>query len=1069
MSETDERARKLLDDLQERAKELNCLYRVDEVLSRQDSPSQEVYRELIQAIPPGWQYPEVCGGVVSVPGEFGASSSYVEHPWQLSADIVVHGETIGEIVVYYTEERPRSDEGPFLREERRLITAIAERVGFHVMQRRLRKEHANWESAVQRLSSPARNPWKVLLDFFRRTDPNLLQRIARKMINHLCWNGIEGAESLLQESLLEFGPVQAGEPEANWPMVRGARQDTMGLTDRTFELASRHLSDAELVSRIQCWINEEKSTFLIKSLENPGTGLADLVEAIERYQSAAIDESELTVAVRTSLKVSLLRRFFVDQLDFINVAKQFVEIGDFFDLVKHMIFTSRSQGKLGGKAAGLFLATRALRKSTEYAEVFHDMKVPKTWYVASDAILEFIQHNNLNEVYNRKYMEIERVRQDYPYIIQVFKNSDFPREIVKGLAAALDDFEDRPLIVRSSSLLEDRVGSAFSGKYKSLFLANQGTKQQRLEALQDAIAEVYASVFGPDPIEYRAERGLLDFREEMGILIQEVVGQRIGSCFLPAFAGVAFSNNEFRWSPRIKREDGLVRMVPGLGTRAVDRMSDDYPVLVAPGQPGLRVNWSADEIIRYSPRKMDLINLERNTFETVEIEGLLRTCGEELPVARRMVSLVDGDRVRKPMGLEPDWESDDFVVTFEGLFTDTPFISRMGALLRVLREKLGMPVDIEFASTGEDLYLVQCRSQSRSAEHAPASIPRDLPKDKVIFQANRYISNGRISNITHIVYVVPENYAKLGDVREMKDVARAVGWLNALLPRRQFVLIGPGRWGSRGDIRLGVSVTYSDINNTALLMEVARQTGEYQPELSFGTHFFQDLVEADIRYIPIYPDRPGMHCNERFLLRSRNILPDILPDFAHLADTLRVIDVPKQTEGRVLRVLLNADLDEAVGILAQPSADSDSPGRVEEAQEEVSGYHWRWRLTMARRIAASLDAARFGVKAFYVFGSTKNATAAANSDLDVIVHHTGSAEQRRELELWLEGWSLSMAESNHLRTGYRSEGLLDVHVVTDEDVERQTSFAAKIGAITDAARRLPLQGEPGAGSAVEDE
>ncbi len=135
------------------------------------------------------------------------------------------------------------------------------------------------------------------------------------------------------------------------------------------------------------------------------------------------------------------------------------------------------------------------------------------------------------------------------------------------------------LIVRSSSLLEDSKGTSFAGKYKSLFIANQGSKQERIAALMDAIAEVYASTFGPDPIGYRMERGLIDFHEEMGIMIQEVVGTRIGRYYMPAFAGVAFSRNEFQWSRRIRREDGLLRMVPGLGTRAVDRVLDDYPIL----------------------------------------------------------------------------------------------------------------------------------------------------------------------------------------------------------------------------------------------------------------------------------------------------------------------------------------------------------------------------------------------------------------------------------------------------------------------------------------------------------
>jgi len=108
----------------------------------------------------------------------------------------------------------------------------------------------------------------------------------------------------------------------------------------------------------------------------------------------------------------------------------------------------------------------------------------------------------------------------------------------------------------------------------------------------------------------------------------------------PSFAGVAFSRNEYRWSSRIKPEDGLVRLVPGLGTRAVDRLSDDYPVLLSPGQPGLRVNVTIDEIIRYSPKYIDVINLETGTFETIEIDLLLKRYGKEYPAISRVVSVL---------------------------------------------------------------------------------------------------------------------------------------------------------------------------------------------------------------------------------------------------------------------------------------------------------------------------------------------------------------------------------------------------------------------------------------------
>jgi hypothetical protein len=124
--------------------------------------------------------------------------------------------------------------------------------------------------------------------------------------------------------------------------------------------------------------------------------------------------------------------------------------------------------------------------------------------------------------------------------------------------------------------------------------------------------------------------------------------------------------------------------------------------------------------------------------------------------------------------------------------------------------------------------------------------------------------------------------------------------------------------------------------------------------------------------------------------------------------------------------------------------------------------HWRWRLRMAEQVGAALDPQRFGVQGLYLVGSTKNATASASSDVDLVVHFTGTADQRAALEQWLEGWSLCLAEMNFLRTGCRSRGLLDVHLVTDDDVARKSGYAAKIGAATDPARPLPL-GSPARG------
>ncbi|HSA95425.1 MAG TPA: PEP/pyruvate-binding domain-containing protein, partial [Acidobacteriota bacterium] len=721
-----------------------------------------------------------------------------------------------------------------------------------------------------------------------------------------------------------------------------------------------------------------------------------------------------------------------------------------------IVFPPGSHGKLGGKSAGLFVATRVLKQAARRNKIIGSVKKPKTWYVTSDGLIAFTTYNNLDEVIEQKYKDIEVIRQEYPHLVQVFKNSAFPPEVVKGLSVALDDFGEVPLIVRSSSLLEDRLGTAFAGKYKSLFLANQGDKQQRLEALLDAVAEVYASIFSPDPIQYRAERGLLDFYEEMGVMIQEVVGTRVGKYFFPAFAGVAFARNEFRWSPRIRREDGLLRLVPGLGTRAVDRVSDDYPVLVSPGQPNLRVNVSTDEAVRYSPKKIDVIDLEENSFVTKEIPEILREVGHEFPALTKIFSIYRDGLLQRPMGLATDLSQDEAVVTFDGLIAGSPFMIQLEAILKTLSAAMGVPVDIEFASTGADFYLLQCRPQSQAAEDVAMEIPTNLPDDHVLFTANKHVSNGRVADITHIVYVDPDRYGEIGEMADLFAVGQAVGKLNKLLPRRQFILMGPGRWGSRGDIKLGVRVTYSEINNSAMLIEVARKKGNYVPDVSFGTHFFQDLVESGIRYLPLYPDDEGIRFNEKFLLESTNKLAEHCPECAGLAGALKVIDVLEATGGKVLRVVMNADQGAAVGYFSSPEAvvKTACPAAGAPSREDEDQY--RWRLRMAERIAFYVGSQKWGVRGVYFIDPSEGQETDPASPIRLALTISAGGRQRKEVETWLHGWSLSLAEMNYFRTGFHSDGLLDVHYLSDEKIRSERDVAERLKVRADIVRELPL-------------
>jgi len=1054
--------RTLLEELQERAKELHCLYRVHAICARAEAPLDEVFREVAAVLPAGWEYPAQTRVRIVVGTVAFASAEAEPTPWVQSAPIRVRGEEVGRIEVGYSEPFPPADEGPFRKEERRLLDTVSELLGQLLLQRDLASALRRSEKSGLPLP-PDAGDWWVIVDFLRQIDRPGYVTIARRMLNFLCWSGVEEAQLLLPRFTGSWsGPASPEEPsDENRPMARRSLDDLLKVSEEVFGIAANRFGPAEIRSSIQRWIKDSRSGFLIEALENQGTSLPEIAQALTRFRHAALNDRELSRSIQFDLRAALVRRFLTDQLDFVGVAKNYIEVSDFQELTRRIICPPASHGKVGGKSSGLFLAVQIVRKSEEYADALAEIRIPKTWYVTSDGVVDFIAYNHLEDIVDRKYLEIEQVRREYPHIIQVFKNSQFSPEIVKGLSLALDDFEERPIIVRSSSLLEDRVGSSFSGKYKSLFLANQGPKRDRLAALMDAIAEVYASIFGPDPIEYRAERGLLDVHEEMGIMIQEVVGSRVGRYFLPTFAGVAFSNNEFRWSPRIRRDDGLIRLVPGLGTRAVDRVGDDYPILLAPGQPGLRANVTADAIARYAPRKVDVINLESRQFETIEVEDLLREGGASLPGVEQMVSVLEDGAIHRPMMVDYAAQARDLVVTFEGLVTGTPFVPQVRALLRLLQEKLGGPVDVEFASDGKDLYLLQCRPQSFADESQASPIPHDVPPEQVVFSASRFVSNGRVRDLTHVVYVDPEGYAAIPDLETLREVGHAVGRLNRLLPRRQFALMGPGRWGSRGDIKLGVSVTYSEINNAALLVEIARRKGSYVPDLSFGTHFFQDLVEAQIRYLPLFPDDAGVAFNERFLLDSPNVLATLAPDLAHLARTVRVIDVPATTGGLVLRVLMNADLDRALAHLAAPRG----PGELAAEGRRFAGSagapapaedQRRWRIQVAERIAAEADPQRFGLKGMWLVGSSKDGKADPSSDLDLIVHADDDPATREALETWLEGWSLGLGELIALRAGTPAKGLLDVHYISDSDFSRGTSWAAKVKAVKDPARPLPL-------------
>ncbi|MFZ3071295.1 MAG: PEP/pyruvate-binding domain-containing protein, partial [Anaerolineaceae bacterium] len=346
------------------------------------------------------------------------------------------------------------------------------------------------------------------------------------------------------------------------------------LTDSYF---AKHFNFESLTRVIQRALNERGVEVPEVMIEfNPETAPMELLFNQGMMIEKMSENERAPYAARLhEIKVVLIRSMISDQLRYINIAKDWFTISDLAEIRQHKL----GRGHVGGKAAGMLLAARILKEKSS-RQLQESMQTPISFYVGSDLFYSFISINNLLHWNDQKYKDEEQMRRDYPLIVRDFEQGDFPPSAIQHLETVLSMAGKRPLIVRSSSLLEDNFGTAFAGKYDSIFLPNQAEPELNLRALLVAMARIYASTLNPTALLYRKSRGLLDYDERMALLIQVVEGQQVGQFYFPQLSGVAYSQNQYRWSPQIKSEDGFLRLVWGLGTRAVDRVGNDYPRLV---------------------------------------------------------------------------------------------------------------------------------------------------------------------------------------------------------------------------------------------------------------------------------------------------------------------------------------------------------------------------------------------------------------------------------------------------------------------------------------------------------
>ena len=613
------------------------------------------------------------------------------------------------------------------------------------------------------------------------------------------------------------------------------------------------------------------------------------------------------------IKVVLIRTMISDHLKYIKIARQWFKVADLVEIRKRKI----GSGKVGGKAAGMLLALRIL-KETAPPELRDSFRIPESFFLGSDVFYNFMSLNGLMHWNDQKYKSDEQVRADYPIIVNEFSKGQFPPEIQERLKELVRNAGNTPLIVRSSSLLEDNFGTSFAGKYESIFCPNQGTLEENLFALTNAIARVYASSVNPDALLYRHKNGLADYDERIAILIQYVEGEKFGRYYLPHGAGVAFSRNLYRWSPQIRQEDGFLRLVWGLGTRAVDQVADDYPRLVALSHPKLHPTADVKSILRYSQQNLDVIDLESNQFCSIPAKEVLNT---RYPPLRYLVQLEQDGYLGTMRSNMVDPEK--MVITFEGLLSRTPFPTRMRDALKLLETHYDSPVDTEFTievlkpntlNPDVSITLLQCRPQSHIQETSQAKLPRELLEKDIIFSTQRMVPQGMVEGIRYILFVSPEGYFSISTQAERTKLIRAIGQLNAALQGETFIAVGPGRWGTSTP-DLGVHVAYGDIYNARSLVELSGESVGTSPEPSFGTHFFQDLMEAHIYPLAVFLDDKDILFNHDFFYETPNKVLKFISIEKRLTRTLRLLAVKDYRPGHHIDLVMDGQKGRAVAFL----------------------------------------------------------------------------------------------------------------------------------------------------------
>jgi DNA-binding NarL/FixJ family response regulator len=542
-----------------------------------------------------------------------------------------------------------------------------------------------------------------------------------------------------------------------------------------------------------------------------------------------------------------LRQFCLNVFEKVRVQKLKGTIIEFDQtLVTQNRFVVRmGKGSMGGKGRGMAFMCNFL-ENIDFADILPEIniRIPATAVIGASEFDKFLESNNMfEEIY---------ASNDYERTKTIFLESQFSEELKKVLYKYLENMK-QPLAIRSSGLFEDSLMQPFSGVYATYLIPNNHPDIEiRYQQLETAIKLVYASIFTEsatsyfDAVNYKIEE------EKMAVIIQEVVGHQYHGHYYPSISGVAQSYNFYPVS-YMEPEDGFSVAAIGLGMYVVGgekayRFCPKYP----------NINTVSDhDLVRDSQKEFYAIDMDHTQFD-------LENKGENAAIKKMKISSAEKDGVLQHCASVYDHENDCLVpgidspglrvIDFANIlkYKHIPLADTLTLLLKLFREAMGSPVEIEYAvdlEKGENnlptFYLLQIKPLIRREEQLMVEIG-DIDPQRILMSAHRGMGNGIVNGITDVIFVDPARFDKM----RTREIAEEINQFNRKLDflNKEYILIGPGRWGTR-DPFTGIPVAWANISRARIIVEMGLK--DFPLDGSLGSHFFHNVTSMNVGYFTI--------------------------------------------------------------------------------------------------------------------------------------------------------------------------------------------------------------------------